>query len=98
MGVGGLLGRRDLLESMPPYQMGGDMIEFVYDESTTWNVLPHKFEAGTPNAANAVGLAAAAEYLDSIGMDNVLRHERTLMSEAHARLSEIEGLRCGAES
>ena len=93
MGIGALLGRRELLESMPPYQMGGDMIEFVYDESTTWNVLPHKFEAGTPNAANAVGLAAAAEYLDSIGMEEVLRHERALMSEAHARLSEIEGLR-----
>ena len=93
MGIGGLLGRRYLLESMPPYQMGGDMIEFVYDESTTWNVLPHKFEAGTPNAANAVGLAAAAEYLDSIGMDAVLRHERSLMSEADKRLSEIEGVR-----
>jgi cysteine desulfurase/selenocysteine lyase len=93
MGIGGLLGRRDILESMPPYQMGGDMIEFVYDETTTWNVLPHKFEAGTPNAANAVGLAAAADYLDSIGMDNVLRHERALMSEAHERLSHVEGIR-----
>jgi len=93
MGIGGLLGRRDILESMPPYQMGGDMIEFVYDETTTWNVLPHKFEAGTPNAANAVGLAAAADYLDSIGMDNVLRHERVLMSEAHERLSQVEGIR-----
>jgi cysteine desulfurase/selenocysteine lyase len=93
MGIGGLLGRRDILESMPPYQMGGDMIEFVYDERTTWNVLPHKFEAGTPNAANAVGLAAAADYLDSIGMDNVLRHERALMSEAHERLSHVEGIR-----
>ena len=93
MGVGALLGRRALLETMPPYQMGGDMIEFVYDESTTWNALPHKFEAGTPNAANADGLAAAAEYLDSIGMDEVLRHERSLMTEAHTRLSNIEGLR-----
>jgi cysteine desulfurase/selenocysteine lyase len=93
MGIGGLIGRRQLLDAMPPYQTGGDMIEFVYDESTTWNVLPHKFEAGTPNAANAVGLAAAAGYLDSIGMDEVLKHERALMSEAHARLSEIEGLR-----
>ena len=93
MGIGGLIGRRDLLEAMPPYQMGGDMIEFVYDESTTWNALPHKFEAGTPNAADAVGLAAAAEYLDSIGMEEVLRHERALMSEANARLSSVEGLR-----
>jgi cysteine desulfurase / selenocysteine lyase len=93
MGIGGLLGRRDILEAMPPYQMGGDMIEFVYDERTTWNVLPHKFEAGTPNAANAVGLAAAADYLDSIGMDRVLRHERALMSEANERLSHVEGIR-----
>jgi cysteine desulfurase/selenocysteine lyase len=93
MGIGGLIGHRAMLDAMPPYQMGGDMIEFVYDESTTWNVLPHKFEAGTPNAANAVGLAAAADYLDGIGMDEVLRHERSLMSEAHRRLSEIEGVR-----
>ena len=93
MGIGGLIGHRAMLDAMPPYQMGGDMIEFVYDESTTWNVLPHKFEAGTPNAANAVGLAAAADYLDGLGMDEVLRHERTLMSEAHRRLAEIEGVR-----
>ena len=77
---------------MPPYQMGGDMIEFVYDESTTWNVLPHKFEAGTPNAADAVGLGAAVEYLEAIGMDEVLRHERALVSEASARLAGIEGV------
>jgi cysteine desulfurase/selenocysteine lyase len=92
MGIGGLIGRRELLDAMPPYQMGGDMIEFVYDESTTWNVLPHKFEAGTPNAANAVGLAAACDYLDGIGMEEVIRHERSLMSEAHRRLSEIDGI------
>jgi len=58
MGIGGLIGKREMLEEMPPYQTGGDMIEFVHDDRTTWNVLPHKFEAGTPNAANAVGLAA----------------------------------------
>lgn len=92
MGIGGLIGRRGLLESMPPYQMGGDMVEFVYDDRTTWNILPHKFEAGTPNAADAVGVAAAAEYLDGIGMDEVLRHERTLVSEASERLSAIEGV------
>jgi cysteine desulfurase/selenocysteine lyase len=92
MGIGGLMGRRELFESMPPYQMGGDMIEFVYDDRTTWNVLPHKFEAGTPNAAGAVGLAAAADYLDDIGMDDVLRHERALVREASARLSDIEGV------
>ena len=92
MGIGGLIGKRELLEEMPPYQTGGDMIEFVYDDRTTWNVLPHKFEAGTPNAANAVGLAAAAEYLDQIGMDRVLSHERALVSAAQTRLSAIEGL------
>lgn len=92
MGIGGLIGRRAILESMPPYQFGGDMIEFVRDDHSTWNVLPHKFEAGTPNAANAVGLAAAVEYLDGIGMDRVLSHERALMSEAQKRLAAIEGL------
>jgi len=93
MGIGGLIGKREMLEEMPPYQTGGDMIEFVHDDRTTWNVLPHKFEAGTPNAANAVGLAAAVEYLDGIGMDRVRAHERALMSEAQNRLAAIEGLR-----
>lgn len=93
MGIGGLIGKREMLEEMPPYQTGGDMIEFVYDDRTTWNVLPHKFEAGTPNAANAVGLAAAVEYLDKIGMDRVREHERALMSAAQERLAAIEGLR-----
>lgn len=93
MGLGGLVGRRELLEKMPPYQSGGDMIEFVYDDRSTWNVLPHKFEAGTPNAAGAVGLAAAVAYLERIGMDRVLSHERSLMALAGARLSGIEGLR-----
>ena len=92
MGSGGLISRRDLLEKMPPYQTGGDMIEFVHDERTTWNVLPHKFEAGTPNAADAVGLAAAVEYLEGIGMSRVLEHERSLMSEAQNQLSAIDGL------
>ena len=92
MGIGGLIGKREMLEEMPPYQTGGDMIEFVHDDRTTWNVLPHKFEAGTPNAANAVGLAAAVEYLDKIGMDRVQSHERTLMSAAQERLAAIEGL------
>ena len=92
MGIGGLVGTRAMLEEMPPYQTGGDMIEFVHDDRTTWNVLPHKFEAGTPNAANAVGLAAAVEYLDNIGMDVVIQHERSLMSLAQERLSAIKDL------
>jgi cysteine desulfurase/selenocysteine lyase len=93
MGIGGLIGKREMLEEMPPYQTGGDMIEFVHDDRTTWNVLPHKFEAGTPNAANAVGLAAAVEYLDNIGMDRVRSHERALMSVVQERLAAIDGLR-----
>ncbi len=93
MGIGCLIGRRELLEAMPPFQTGGDMVEFVHDDRTTWNALPHKFEAGTPNAADAVGLASAVDYLNAIGMDEVLRHERALMSEASDRLSEIDGVR-----
>jgi cysteine desulfurase / selenocysteine lyase len=93
MGIGGLIGRRAVLEAMSPYQFGGDMIEFVRDEESTWNVLPHKFEAGTPNVADAVGLAAACDYLDAIGMDAVLAHERALVRLATERLQEIEGLR-----
>jgi cysteine desulfurase/selenocysteine lyase len=93
MGIGGLIATRSLLEAMPPYQTGGDMIEFVHDDRTTWNVLPHKFEAGTPNAANAVGLAAAADYLDRVGMDHVIAHERSLMSIAQSRLAAIDGVR-----
>jgi cysteine desulfurase/selenocysteine lyase len=93
MGCGGLVAKRALLEAMPPYQTGGDMIEFVYDDRTTWNVLPHKFEAGTPNAADAVGLAAAVDYLDAIGADNILSHERRLMASAQKRLSAIDDIR-----
>jgi cysteine desulfurase/selenocysteine lyase len=93
MGIGGLIGRRAILETMSPYQFGGDMIEFVRDDHTTWNVLPHKFEAGTPNVADAVGLAAACEYLDAIGMDDVLAHERALVRLATERLQHMDGVR-----
>ena len=92
MGIGALLGRRQTLEQMPPYQMGGDMIEVVGDESTTWNALPHKFEAGTPNVADAAGLAAAVEYLERIGMSEVSRHERALVALADARLRAMTGV------
>jgi len=92
MGIGGLVGRRPILEAMPPYQFGGDMIEIVGDDASTWNVLPHKFEAGTPNVADAVGLAAACGYLDAIGMDDVLAHERALVALASERLGGIEGV------
>ena len=93
MGTGVLLGRRELLEAMPPYQTGGDMIVFVGDEETTWNVLPHKHEAGTPNVAGAVGLAAACDYLDVLGMDAVAEHERALVKLAYDRIAVVEGVR-----
>lgn len=92
MGIGGLAGRREILEAMPPYQMGGDMIELVLDDRTSWNVLPHKFEAGTPNVADAIGLAAACEYLDGIGMDAVRAHELALLERAQARLGAVPGV------
>jgi cysteine desulfurase/selenocysteine lyase len=93
MGSGVLVGRRSLLEAMPPYQTGGDMIEVVNDDRTTWNVLPHKFEAGTPNVADAVGLAAACDYLDAIGMDRVHAHEHALTALASQRLAAISGVK-----
>jgi cysteine desulfurase/selenocysteine lyase len=93
MGVGGLIGRRKLLETMSPYQTGGDMIEYVYDDRATWNVLPHKFEAGTPNVAAAVGLAAAVTYLERLGMERVAAHERAVLGAALDRLTDVEGLR-----
>jgi len=92
MGIGGLVGRVALLEAMAPYQMGGDMIEIVGDEETTWNALPHKFEAGTPNVADAVGLAAACNYLQSLGMDAVRAHEMEMLALARTRLGTIEGV------
>ena len=92
MGIGVLVGRRALLEAMPPYQFGGDMIEWVRDTDSTWNVLPHKFEAGTPNAADAVALAAAVRYLDGLGMDKVRAHEIALLEAAEARVRALPGV------
>jgi cysteine desulfurase / selenocysteine lyase len=89
MGSGCLAGRRTLLEKMPPYQTGGDMISVVNDDRSTWNVLPHKFEAGTPNVADAVGLAAACDYLGKIGMDNVRAHELDLLTYAAEKLGKV---------
>ena len=92
MGIGVLVGRRTLLEAMPPYQFGGDMIEWVRDTDSTWNVLPHKFEAGTPNAADAVALAAAVRYLDGLGMVQVRAHEIALLEAAEARVRALPGV------
>ena len=92
MGIGALIGRRALLEQMPPYQFGGDMIEWVRDTDCTWNVIPHKFEAGTPNAADAVGLAAAIRYLEALGMANVRAHEVALLERADAAVRALPGV------
>jgi cysteine desulfurase/selenocysteine lyase len=92
MGIGCLIGRRALLDAMPPYQYGGDMIEWVRDTDSTWNVLPHKFEAGTPNAADAVGLAAAVRYLQALGMDRVRAHEVELLELAESRIRALPGV------
>ncbi len=92
MGIGCLVGRRAMLEQMPPYQFGGDMIEWVRDFDCTWNVLPHKFEAGTPNAADAIGLAAAVRYLDGLGMANVRAHEVALLEQAESKVRALPGV------
>jgi len=93
MGLGVLVGRRALLEKMPPYQTGGDMIAVVNDDRSTWNVLPHKFEAGTPNVADAVGLAAACDYLDAIGMARVRAHEVELIAYAMEKMQRVDGVK-----
>ena len=92
-GIGGLWARRELLDEMPPYQGGGEMIERVHRDHSTWAEPPHKFEAGTPNIAGAVGMAAAVEYLEGVGLDAVHAHEAALAAEAVSGLSEVEGMR-----
>lgn len=91
-GVGILHGRRELLEAMPPFLGGGDMIKSVGFESATWNDLPWKFEAGTPPVAEVVGLGAAIDFLSQIGMDRVRAHEQELTGYALERLAEVPGL------
>jgi cysteine desulfurase/selenocysteine lyase len=93
MGIGVLYGKTELLEAMPPYQGGGDMISSVTFEKTIYNKLPFKFEAGTPDVAGAIGLGAAVEYLTGIGMDGVAQHEHDLLAYATEKVSAIPGLR-----
>jgi len=88
-GAGALWGRRELLEAMPPFEMGGEMIRSVKMEETTWNELPYKFEAGTPAIAEAYGLGAAVDYVTEIGLEAIEEHERELAAYAIARLSEL---------
>jgi cysteine desulfurase/selenocysteine lyase len=92
-GVGVLYGRSELLEAMPPYQGGGDMISLVTFEKTHYNVLPYKFEAGTPHIAGGIGLGAAIDYLAGLSWEQVAAHEHELLTYATAALSDIEGLR-----
>ncbi|MEO0615768.1 MAG: cysteine desulfurase [Pseudomonadota bacterium] len=89
-GIGVLWGREALLDAMPPWQGGGDMIETVTLEKSTWNTLPYKFEAGTPNISGAVGLGAAVAYLQRLGMDNIARYEHLLLNALTEQL-EAEG-------
>jgi cysteine desulfurase/selenocysteine lyase len=92
-GIGALYGKSALLEAMPPYQGGGDMISSVTFAKTTYNKVPHKFEAGTPDIAGAIGLKTALEYLDGLGMDNIAAHEQELLAYATDAVSTIPGLR-----
>jgi cysteine desulfurase/selenocysteine lyase len=92
-GIGVLWGRRELLERMSPFELGGHMIRKVTLEETTWNELPHKFEAGTAPIAEAVGLAAAIDYIGAVGVEAIERYERELLDYALPRLDDVPGLR-----
>lgn len=92
-GLGVLYGKEEILDAMPPYQGGGDMIDVVTFEKTTWNGLPHKFEAGTPHIAGVIALKEAINYIEEIGMDNILKQEHALLQYATQELQKIEGLR-----
>ncbi|MHB1813525.1 MAG: cysteine desulfurase, partial [Steroidobacteraceae bacterium] len=91
-GIGVLYGREELLEEMPPWQGGGEMIRTVSFERTTYNDLPWKFEAGTPNISGAVGLAAAMDYLESLGLEALAAHEQRLLAQATAALERLPGI------
>ena len=91
-GIGVLIGRESLLEAMPPWQGGGDMILTVSFEKTTYNALPFKFEAGTPNISGAVGMGAAIDYIGSLGIDNIHAHEQRLLKIATDKLQRVPGL------
>jgi len=92
MGSGALVAKPALLEAMPPYHGGGEMIARVWDDHATWNQIPHKFEAGTPNVEAAVGLAAAIDYLERVGRERIAAHERTLAHAAIERLGRIDSV------
>lgn len=92
-GIGVLYGRRSLLDAMPPDETGGGMVVTVTYEGATWKPAPERFEAGTPNIAGAVGLAAACDYLDGVGREAIARHDAELAAAAYQRLAELQGIR-----
>ena len=92
-GMGVLYGRREMLEALPPYQGGGEMILNVDWQQSSWKPAPHRFEAGTPNIAGAIGLHAAMDYLDRIGRDKIAQHDQELGAYAYAKLSRLPGIR-----
>ena len=92
-GIGILYGKEHYLNQMSPVEFGGEMIDFVYEQSATWKELPWKFEAGTPNMAGAIGLATAIDYLEAIGMDAIEHHEQELIAYVFPKLQAIEGLK-----
>ncbi|MEN9576287.1 MAG: hypothetical protein RL514_4142 [Verrucomicrobiota bacterium] len=92
-GIGALYGRKEVLENTPPWHGGGEMISTVDYFKSTWNTLPHKFEAGTPDISGPIGLHAALDYLDAVGRENIFRHDLELATYAYQRLSELKGVR-----
>lgn len=97
-GIGVLYGKQELLEAMPPYQGGGDMIRMVTFEETEYNALPYKFEAGTPSIADTIGLGAALDYVTVLGMNNIAAYEHKLLTYATAQAQDIDGLRIIGEA
>ena len=93
MGIGALWARRELLEEMPPYQGGGEMIDLVELDRSTYAKVPHKFEAGTPHVGGAIGMGAAVDYIEAIGHEDIVAHERTLIEHGLEMLPTIDGLR-----
>lgn len=91
-GLGVLYGKRSLLEEMDPIEFGGEMIDFVYEQDSTWKELPWKFEAGTPNIAGAIALGAAIDYLSEVGLENIHRYEQEIVAYVLPKLQEIPGL------
>lgn len=97
-GVGILYGKEEILNELPPYQGGGDMIKTVTFEKTTYNCLPHKLEAGTPNIVGGIALAEAINYMNKIGIDNIANHEAELLTYATQKIKEVEGVRIIGEA